>query len=133
MVAPRSVARFNKKVTNRVIGRFADRMPGFGKIEHTGRKSGRTFHTPVNMFATQGGYLVALTYGRESDWVRNVLAAGGCTAVIRGKRVRLTEPELVHDPRRQVMPWPVRQVLRVVGVDDFLRLRTELSGPTARP
>lgn len=122
MVAPRSVARFNKKVTNKTIGRFADRMPGFGVIEHTGRRSGRTFHTPVNMFATDGGYLVALTYGRESDWVRNVLAAGECAAVTRGRRIRLTGPEIVHDPRRRAMPWPVRQVLRLIGADDFLQL-----------
>jgi len=122
MVLSNAVARFNKKVTNRVTGRFAGRLPGFGLIEHTGRRSGRTFHTPVNMFATDGGYLVALTYGRESDWVRNVLAAGGCTAMTRGRRVLLSEPEMVHDPGRRAMPWPVRQVLALIGTDDFLKL-----------
>ena len=30
------------------------------------------------------GYLLALTYGPDSDWVKNVLAAGGCELVTRG-------------------------------------------------
>jgi deazaflavin-dependent oxidoreductase (nitroreductase family) len=123
MVAPRSIARFNRKVTNRVLGPLSDRVPGFAMLEHTGRRSGRTFHTPVNLFATDGGYLIALTYGRESDWVRNVLAAGGCVAVIRGRRVRFTDPEIVHDPQRRAAPWLPRQVLAAVGVVDFLRVR----------
>jgi len=25
-----------------------------------------------------GGFLIALTYGWESEWVRNLVAAGGC-------------------------------------------------------
>lgn len=123
MVAPRAVARFNRHVTNRVLGTVALRMPGFGMVVHRGRKSGRTYRTPVNLFAVDGGYLIALTYGRESDWVRNVLAAGGCDVVVRGRELHLTDPEIVHDPTRGVVPAAVRPVLRVVGVDDFLRLR----------
>ncbi|HVV25095.1 MAG TPA: nitroreductase family deazaflavin-dependent oxidoreductase [Pseudonocardiaceae bacterium] len=123
MVAPRGLAKFNRHVTNPVLGTVAPRLPGFGVIVHTGRKSGRTYRTPVNIFRTADGYLVALTYGKDTDWVRNVLAAGGCDAVIRGHQVHLTSPELVHDPRRTAMPTPVRQFLGVLGVTDFLALR----------
>ncbi|HEX3592126.1 MAG TPA: nitroreductase family deazaflavin-dependent oxidoreductase [Pseudonocardiaceae bacterium] len=120
MVAPRSIARFNRHVTNRVLGRVAPRLPGFGVIVHTGRKSGRTYRTPVNIFRTDDGWVVALTYGPESDWVRNVLASGGCDAVIRGRRVHLTAPALVRDP--DGIPAPVRPVLAAMRVGDFLRL-----------
>jgi hypothetical protein len=38
----RWVAAFNSVVTNRITGRFAARLPGFGILTHVGRKSGRT-------------------------------------------------------------------------------------------
>lgn len=85
-------------------------------IVHVGRKSGKTYHTPVNLFRTDdGGYLIALTYGRDSDWVRNVIAHDGCEALIRNRPVRLTRPRVVHDPRRRAVPAPARLFLGLVG------------------
>jgi hypothetical protein len=74
----RWVAAFNLAVTNGITSRFAARLPGFGIVTHVGRKSGKDYRTPVNAFRAPEGFLIALTYGRESEWVRNVLAAGGC-------------------------------------------------------
>ncbi|SCF06599.1 hypothetical protein GA0070607_5111 [Micromonospora coriariae] len=73
MVLPRRLARFNRVVTNRVTGPLAGRLPGFGVIIHRGRRSGRVYRTPINIFRTSGGYVAALTYG-FTDWARNVLA-----------------------------------------------------------
>src|ERR1700686_4258173 len=72
----RWVAAFNLAVTNRITSRFAARLPGFGILTHVGRKSGKPYRTPVNVFRAPEGFLIALTYGRESQWVKNVLAAG---------------------------------------------------------
>lgn len=124
MVLPRGLARFNRHVTNRVLGTVAPRLPGFGVIVHTGRKSGRTYRTPVSIFRRDGGYVIALTYGSTADWVRNVVASGGCDAVIRGRTVHLTHPNLVEDPERKPMPPHVRAVLSVVGGTEFLELST---------
>src|ERR1022692_2288958 len=74
----RWVAAFNLAVTNRITSRFAARLPGFGILAHVGRKSSRVYRTPVNVFRAPEGFLIALTYGRDSEWVKNVLAAGGC-------------------------------------------------------
>src|SRR5438309_10525759 len=74
----KSLARFNLAVTNRITGQFAGWLPGFGIITHVGRKSGKVYSTPVNVFRAPNGFEVAVTYGRESEWVKNVLAAGGC-------------------------------------------------------
>jgi deazaflavin-dependent oxidoreductase (nitroreductase family) len=123
MVAPRSVARFNRRVTNRIIGRLGPVAPGFGLVVHTGRKSGRTFRTPVNIFRRDDGYIVALTYGPQSDWVRNVLAAGGCDVIMRGRTVHLTKPEVVRDPGLRRLPAFTRPLLTVVGVKDLLVLQ----------
>lgn len=122
MVAPRSIARFNRRVTNRILGGLGPVAPGFGLILHTGRKSGRAFRTPVNIFRTDEGYVVALTYGPQSDWVRNILAAGGCDVIMRGRTVHLTEPEIVRDPHLRRLPVFTRPILTVVGVKDLLLL-----------
>lgn len=120
MVLPRWLARFNKSVTNRVNGKIAPWAPGFGVLTHTGRTSGRRYRIPLNVFRTNDGYVIALTYGTDSDWVKNVLAAGGCELRTRGRDVHLSDPRLVHDESRAAMPPGVRQVLGLIGVADFL-------------
>jgi deazaflavin-dependent oxidoreductase (nitroreductase family) len=109
-------------VTNPVARRVAGRLPGFAIVTHVGRRSGRTYRTPVNLFRADGRYVIALTYGSESQWVRNVLAAGECEVETRGERIHLVGPELVHDPGRALVPAPVRSVLSVLDVDDFMVL-----------
>jgi deazaflavin-dependent oxidoreductase (nitroreductase family) len=123
MPGPRWLARFNRRVTNVLAGRVADRAPGFGIVTHRGRRSGRLFRTPVNVFPRGDRFVIALTYGPESDWVKNVLAAGGCELLTRGRSVRLAGPRLVHDEKRRLVPRPVRIILGLLGVSDFLELR----------
>jgi deazaflavin-dependent oxidoreductase (nitroreductase family) len=118
----RRVAWFNSRVTNRITRPLARWLPGFGVVEHAGRRSGRPYRTPVNVFRSGPRYVIALTYGVESDWVKNVLAARGCDLVTRGHRHRLTAPAIVHDERRRLVPAPVRPILRLLRVGDFLRL-----------
>jgi deazaflavin-dependent oxidoreductase (nitroreductase family) len=119
----------NRVLTNRITGLFAGHVPGFGVIVHQGRRSGRQYRTPVNVFGVPGGYLVALTYGTDSDWVKNVLAGNGCVLEVRGRRVRLVDPRIVRDESRRGVPPVVRTVLGLLGVSDFLRLSTGSPGP----
>jgi deazaflavin-dependent oxidoreductase (nitroreductase family) len=123
MVLPRWLATLNRRGTNRIAGSLATRTPGFGVIVHRGRRSGRTFRTPVNVFQAAEGYLVALTYGVESDWVKNVMAAGGCELESRGRREQLDSPRIVHDQSRRDVPFAIRPILGLIGVSDFLALR----------
>jgi deazaflavin-dependent oxidoreductase (nitroreductase family) len=120
----RWVAAFNLAVTNRITSRLAGQLPGFGILTHVGRKSGRVYRTPVNVFRAPEGFLIALTYGRESEWVKNVLAADGCELETRGVRCQLFAPTIVHDPTRRRFPVPVRIVLRLIGATDFMQLST---------
>jgi deazaflavin-dependent oxidoreductase (nitroreductase family) len=122
MPAPRWLARFNRRVTNRFLGRMATRLPGFGVVVHEGRKSGRQYRTPVNVFRRGDGYVIALTYGPGAEWVRNVLASGGCALETRGRTVRLTRPRLFHDEQRRAVPAAVRMVLGLAQVSHFLEL-----------
>ena len=123
MPLPKRLARFNRRVTNRVADPLARRMPGLGVVVHTGRRSGRSYRTPVNAFRTQDGYVIALTYGADSDWPKNVLAAGGCTLLTRGAAVPLTDPQLVRTADHRSIPAPVRLVLRLLQVSDYVELR----------
>ena len=118
----RWVAAFNLAVTNRITSRFAAQLPGFGILTHVGRKSGKVYRTPVNVFRAREGFLIALTYGRESEWVRNVIVAGGCRLETRGVQYQLFTPIIVHDPTRRRFPNPVRIVLRLIGANDFMQL-----------
>src|ERR1700735_3830156 len=118
----RWVAALNLAVTNRITSRFAARLPGFGILIHVGRKSGNVYRTPVNVFQAPEEFLIALTYGRDSEWVKNVLAAGGCELETRGVQYQLVSPTIVHDPSRRRFPIPVRIVLRTVGANDFVQL-----------
>ena len=118
----RWVATFNLAVTNRITTQFAGHLPGFVILTHTGRKSGQSYRTPVNVFRTPQGFLVALTYGQQAHWVQNVLAAGGCRVETRGVTYQLSAPVVVHDPSRRRFPLPVRTILRVIGASDFLQL-----------
>jgi len=120
----RWVAAFNLAVTNRITSRFAARLPGFGILTHVGRKSGKLYRTPVNVFREPDGFLVALTYGRECEWVRNVLAAGGCQLETRRVLFQLSAPTIVHDPTRRRFPHVVRMILGIIGANDFMQLST---------
>jgi deazaflavin-dependent oxidoreductase (nitroreductase family) len=102
----------------------ARRLPGFAVVLHTGRRSGRSYRTPVNAFRGPDGYVIALTYGPDSDWPKNVLAADGCILLTRGTAVPLTGPRLVHTQRHPSIPVPVQVVLRLIDVRDYLELAT---------
>jgi deazaflavin-dependent oxidoreductase (nitroreductase family) len=124
MPLPKRVAHFNKRVTNRITRRFAGRVPGFAIVTHVGRHSGRTYRTPVNVFRDGTRYVFALTYGPDSDWVRNVVAAGGCEIETRGKSVALSEPRRFTDASRRAIPVPARWILGLIHVDEFLALQS---------
>lgn len=116
------VARFNRRVLNPLTRQLAGWAPGFAIVVHTGRRSGRVYHTPVNAFRDGDDYLIALTYGAEADWVRNVLASGGCKLLTRGRSISLTRPRIVTDPDRRWAPPPVRLVLGLINAPHYLRM-----------
>jgi deazaflavin-dependent oxidoreductase (nitroreductase family) len=124
---PRALARLNRVALNRLTTPIASWLPGFGVIVHRGRRSGRQYRTPVNVFPTDHGYVIALTYGPDTDWVKNVRAAGGAVLETRRRRIRVTSPRLFHDEsRRDIRPLE-RRILGLAGIADFMELRPEPS------
>lgn len=81
---------FINKIALRVVGRSA-----IADLEHAGRSSGRRYHTPVRAFRTGDTVVIAINFGTRSDWLRNVLAAGGCRMRLRKQFMELSNPRVV--------------------------------------
>lgn len=87
----------------------------------------------INVFRAGRGYVIALTYGAETDWVKNdVLAAGGCELRTRGQSVQLGSPRLFHGESRASIRPAERQILRLLDVTDFLSLTPTSTGTASR-
>jgi deazaflavin-dependent oxidoreductase (nitroreductase family) len=121
----RFILPFTTHILNRFTRLFVHRLPGFAIISHRGRKSGEIHRTPMNVFRDGDDYLFALTYGSDVQWVKNVLAAREADLRIGDKTIHLRDPELFVDPKRRLMPQPVRTMLGVMRVSEFLRMRPE--------
>jgi deazaflavin-dependent oxidoreductase (nitroreductase family) len=99
MQMPQGVARFNRYVTNPVQRLWAGWLPPFAIVEHVGRRSGKTYRTPVNVFSTtvdgKPGVAILLTYGPDRDWLKNLTAAGGGRMRRNGKSYGIADPKVV--------------------------------------
>ncbi|HEV8545362.1 MAG TPA: nitroreductase family deazaflavin-dependent oxidoreductase [Candidatus Limnocylindrales bacterium] len=113
---------FTTRIINPISRLVAGRLPGFAIVNCVGRKSGRLYRTPVNVFRDGQNYVFALTYSSDVQWVKNVLAAGHCELEIGGRTVALRDPRVFVDPSRRLMPMPVRFFLGLMRVSEFLTM-----------
>jgi deazaflavin-dependent oxidoreductase (nitroreductase family) len=70
-------------------------MPLYGVITHRGRRSGKSFRTPVVIRPTEGGFIVPMPWGETTDWYRNIRAAGECVVRWKGREYAMTQPEVL--------------------------------------
>ena len=89
---PPGAKQFNKLAVRFAGHRF---LPVWAVLRHRGRKSGREYAVPIAVIPTDTSFLIALPWGRGTDWVRNVRAAGGCTIRWKGADYECTEPTFV--------------------------------------
>jgi deazaflavin-dependent oxidoreductase (nitroreductase family) len=95
MRVPRAVAKFNRRITNPLAVRFGGWAPLNGTLEHVGRKSGKTYQTPLNIFETTDGFVIPIGYGLESHWVQNALAGGPLTVHKAGRTIPVVDARIV--------------------------------------
>jgi deazaflavin-dependent oxidoreductase (nitroreductase family) len=126
----RHVARFVNPAVMLIAGRRW--MPIVGILHHRGRLSGRAYATPLGMRPLGDSFVMPRTFGEDAAWYRNVLAAGGGTVTYRGMEYALVEPEIVdYATAAPAFPRYERLQLRLLGVDQYLRLRLAHSSSTA--
>jgi deazaflavin-dependent oxidoreductase (nitroreductase family) len=124
------VRYFNKRVTNRLLRVFAYAPRGpFALVRHVGRKSGKAYETPIFAFRHDGNFVIALTYGPDVDWYRNVQAAGKCGLHWHGQDYAIDKIETLDvQTALPAFPLPIRLVLPLVGQQDYVRMTTEGRG-----
>lgn len=99
---------------NRATRRAARSGRGpFSLIRHVGRRTGRTYETPVILARTPDGFVAELTYGPDVAWYRNIVAAGRCVVVHRGAEY----------PIDRIEPYSSEEGLRAFGYPRALVLR----------
>lgn len=101
-------------------------LPFWALVRHRGRKSGRTYSTPVAARRTTDGFAIPLAFGETADWARNVLAAGGCVIRWSGREYRLVDPVVVDAAERLDAFGPVeRRAFALARIRRILILRDE--------
>ena len=115
----------NKHTLNRLMLRIAgrNRLP-FAVIYHTGRRSKKPYRTPILVEPLGRAFVVALTYGPETDWYRNALAAGEYSILWHRKKYHMRGVDIVDaETALPAFPLLARLALRAVGIRHFARLR----------
>ncbi|HUB55002.1 MAG TPA: nitroreductase family deazaflavin-dependent oxidoreductase [Mycobacterium sp.] len=120
MTFPRQLAAVSRRLNPFVLP-LTRHLPPLAVLHHKGRRSGRSYDTPVQAYHTSDGWVVGLAYNRNSAWVLNLLAAGGGEMTRAGRRYRITEPRRVGRQALKTLPAVAALQMRVVGIDEFLQ------------
>lgn len=74
-------------------------------VRHVGRRSGRSYRTPVVAVEAERSVYIALPYGERTDWAKNVLANGTADISTSGRTYAVDRPRVV----------PMAEVTRFFG------------------
>ena len=121
MRLPYFLRRVNRVFTNPVLGTIAWLVPPLAVVHHVGRKSGRAYASPVVAIPTAGGVVIPMTYGRDVDWARNIVAARAFELERAGRRLRLANPRIVGlEEATPRLPAAVRPFFRIADFPGFV-------------
>jgi deazaflavin-dependent oxidoreductase (nitroreductase family) len=111
-----------RSLANRIFLKISGRwLRAYSIVRHVGRTSGREYRNPVSAYPLDDGFVIPILYGAQSQWVRNVMAAGRFTLRTKGRDYLLERPEIV--PPAQALPaYPplLRRLMRSQGIQDFV-------------
>lgn len=121
------IRRINRMILNPLMLRMADRIHGTypAVVHHVGRQTGTSYRTPVVAQPVDGGFVIPLPYGTDTDWCRNVRAAGQFTIVRAGQSFEVGNPEVVA--QAEALPLVhdrARRAWQRVRIQNFLQVRT---------
>ncbi len=122
--AHRLVRRANRAGANRIQLRTAGR-PGarYAVLHHRGRSSGAAFATPLGAVPTDGAFEIVLPYGRGTDWLENLRAAGHARLEHEGVAYVVSDPEFLTVAEAASLTDADRRGLRLFGTTEVVRLR----------
>jgi deazaflavin-dependent oxidoreductase (nitroreductase family) len=136
MKLSRRIARFNTLINNPIQGMYSWLLPPWVVILHRGRRSGRQYRTPVMAFKLDRTFVIALLYGEESQWLRNLRAAGGGYVIRGGRTFKVAEPRVIDTPDAAMLrrlPPPTRAYCRLADKQAILDIAGLQPGFGPRP
>lgn len=99
-------------------------FPIFSLLHHRGHRSGRMYATPITAIPGGSYFWLGLTFGEDSGWARNVIAAGECDLRYRGTDYHLVGAEIVDAADvRSELPPVMRLAMSLIRVHKVLRMR----------
>jgi deazaflavin-dependent oxidoreductase (nitroreductase family) len=118
----RAAARMTAPLSRPLAGRRF--FPLWAVVHHMGRRSGRAYAVPVAIRVTADSFIIPLPWGKDTQWLRNVMAAGGCSIRWSGSDHAAYAPRVIgfEDGANAFHPIQ-RSVLRAAGINSLLRLR----------
>lgn len=121
MPLPTWLARVNKRLFNKLELKRGVRPV----LTHVGRSSGKTYRTPLDAHRVDDGYIFIMNYGSDSDWVKNILAAGTATLSVDGIEIELTAPRVVtKDEAWRQLPETTKAPPEFMRVTEYLKMET---------
>jgi deazaflavin-dependent oxidoreductase (nitroreductase family) len=125
-----AIARATNPTSRQLAGRRF--FPLWAVLRHRGRRSGRAYAIPVAVGVSADAFVIPVPWGDQTQWVRNVLAAGGCTLRWRGEDHDAREPRVIGPEEAAAAFSPALQaILRFVGIARFVRLQRVTSEANA--
>ena len=125
---PNIVRYFSKLFKNRMIADVESGKSEMSIISHTGRKSGHAYRTPVEAIFLSDEVLIGLVYGRKTDWLKNVLAQGGCSIFYKLLTYTATNPVILPaDSARELLPQGNTKIPKNGAIaGEYLHLQVKL-------
>ena len=111
-----------RSLANRVFLMISGRwFRAYSIVRHVGRTSGRAYQNPVSAYPLGDGFVIPVLYGTQSQWVRNVMAAGRFTLRTKGRDYLLERPELIA-PAQALAAYPtlLRRIMRSQQTQAFV-------------
>jgi deazaflavin-dependent oxidoreductase (nitroreductase family) len=115
----------NKRFINPITRGLA-RLPfgPFAVIRHIGRHSGKRYETTIMVEPMGDRFVIALTYGADVDWYRNVRATGSASLLWHGRLYKLDQLESLDSQEAlRVYPPIQKLILKSIGTHEFVRMR----------
>ena len=120
----RRLRTFVKRFVNPVLRNFARSSHGpFAMLRHVGRRSGKQYETPIMVWRMKDGFMIVLTYGRNTDWLRNLQAADQGNLRWHKREYTFKKPELIDAKTAEpALPPFIKFVLRLRGQHEYVKL-----------
>jgi len=118
---------FVKHFVNPVLRNLAHSSRGhFALLRHVGRRSGKTYENPIMAFRVENGFIIVLTYGPNTDWLRNLQAAGQGSLLWHKQEYALQGPEFINaQTALPALPPFIKFVLRRIGEEGFVKVASQ--------